>query len=149
VGSRKLALGVVALVAQLRKFCDRCPFYPFLPVAHARVSDQREDGPRGKAYLVARVHVDSSPKAVIHSSILRIILCRRYCQPVTRTSQSQSSFLPMRTLLISLSSACRYCCLLDKHSCSRLRRTHPFEAIVTIWPEMRLGDARWRSWKKN
>jgi hypothetical protein len=70
VALRARAPGAAALSVLRRKTDGRCPCDPFLAVLRQR---RRRRGGLTPAYLVTRVHVESSPEAMIPAAIFHVV----------------------------------------------------------------------------
>lgn len=118
------ALGVGVLGARRGTACGRCPCGLFravrLAVSWASLPVQLQCA--GFPYLIARIHIHPSPKAMIQSSVLQIVLWDRYSQ-TTRGD-------PMSALCANCHD-CGVAASCSDRAAARVR-TYPFDAIVTI-----------------
>lgn len=73
------------------KACGRCPCGLFLAAERQDRTGQLVAGI--KSYLVAGIHVNASPVAVVETAIFRVILRNSDCQPVRTAGQREKALV--------------------------------------------------------
>ena len=126
------APGAAGLSVPRRRTGGRCPCDPFLAVYRVSAASGGERNRAGATYLVARVHVEPSPEAMIPAAIFHVVaVLSGHGQSVVgekhRLAVWQGSLAP-RPVQGALPPGNWG----GLHGAGRRRYTHPFDVIVII-----------------